>query len=54
MINSLLTKFYYSYSIIYVKYFSTSSYIKHYNIIRVSHGQLTSINKKKRQTIKKI
>ena len=43
--NSLLTKFYYNYSIIYVQHSSKSSYIKHYNIIRASHRQLTSLDK---------
>ena len=45
LINSLLTKFYYNYSIIYVQHSLKSFYIKHYNIIRASHGQLTSLDK---------
>ena len=43
--NSLLTKFYYNYSIIHVQHSSKSSYIKHYNIIRASQRQLTSLDK---------
>ena len=43
--NSLLTKFYYNYSIIYVQHSSKSSYIIHYNIIRASQRQLTSLDK---------
>ena len=45
MMNSLLTKFYYNYSIIYVQHSSKSSYIKYYNIIHASHGQFTSLDK---------
>ena len=42
--NSLLTKFNNNYTIIYIQYSLKSSYIKYYNIIRISHRQLTSIN----------
>ena len=53
MINSILTNLFLpqkkkktnlfnNYAIIYVKPSSKPSYIKHYNIIRISHGQLTS------------
>jgi len=41
--NSLLTKLYNNYDIIYVQHSPKSSYIKHYNLIRVSHWQLTSV-----------
>ena len=43
MMNSLLTKFYNNYAIIYVQHSPKPSYIKHYNIICVSHEQLTDI-----------
>ena len=36
------TNLFNNYAIIYVKPSSKPSYIKHYNIIRISHGQLTS------------
>ena len=49
MMNSLLTKFYNNFAIIYVQYSPKSSYIKYYNIIRASHGQLNSL-KLKEQT----
>ena len=49
MINSLLTKFYNNFAIIYVQYSSKSSYIKHYNIICASHGQLNSLKLKSKQ-----
>jgi len=41
MMNSLLTKFYNNYAIIYAQHFPKLSYMKHYNIIHVSHRQLT-------------
>ena len=40
--NSLLSKFYNNYAIIYVQHSSKPFYIKHYNIIHVLHGQFTS------------
>ena len=43
MLNSLLTKFYNNYAIIYVQHSLEASYIKRYNIIRASHEQLTSL-----------
>ena len=42
MMNSLLTKFYNKYAIIYVQCSPKKIYIEYYNIIRESHGQLTS------------
>ena len=42
MMNSLLTKFYNNYAILYVEHSPKPSYIKHYNIICASHRQLTS------------
>ena len=42
MINSLLTKFYNNYAIIYVQNSPKLFYIKHYNIIRTSHKQPSS------------
>ena len=42
MMDSLLTKLYNNYTIIYVLHFLKLYYIKHYKIIRVSHMQLTS------------
>ena len=39
MMNSLLIKFYNKYAIIYVQHSPKKIYIKHYNIIRASHGQ---------------
>ena len=44
MMNSLRTKFYNKYAIIYIyiyNIFQKQIYIKHYNIIRASHGKLT-------------
>ena len=38
MMNSLLTKFYNDYAIIYVQNSPKPSYINYYNIIRTSHG----------------
>ena len=51
MKNSLLTKLYNNYAIIYVKHSSKPSYIKHYNIMHPSyikrynimHGKLTNM-----------
>ena len=48
MMNSLLRKFYNNYIIIYVQHSSKPSYIKYYNIIRASHGQLTSYSEMER------
>ena len=45
MVNSLLKKFYNNYAIIFVQNYQKPSYTKIYNIIRASHGQLTSIYK---------
>ena len=42
MINSLLTKFYNNYAIIYVQNSPKLFYIKHYNIIHTSHEQPSS------------
>ena len=42
MMKSLVTKFYNNYAIIYVEHSPKLSYIKHYNIIHSSPGQLTS------------
>ena len=42
MINLLSIKFYHNYAIIHVQYIPKPSYIKYYNIIRVSHEKLTS------------
>ena len=42
MMNSLQIKFYNNYAIILIQYSSKPSYIKHYNIIRASHEQITS------------
>ena len=47
MMNSLLTKFYNRYAIIYTQHSPKQIYIKHYNIIRASHGQLTIVHKGK-------
>ena len=55
MMNSLLTKLYNNYAIIYIYIYtqqsSKPSYIKYYNIIHVSHGQLTSFFNSKRKTM---
>ena len=45
MMDSLLTKFYNKNAIIYVQHSPKMFYIKHYNIIHASNGQLTSIYK---------
>ena len=42
MMNSLLTKFYNKYAIIYVQCSPKKIYIEYYNIICESHEQLTS------------
>ena len=42
MMHSLLIKFYNNYVIIHIQHSSKSFYINYYNIIRASHGQLTS------------
>ena len=42
--NSLLTKFYNKYAIIYVQHSPKINYIKYYNIIRALYRQLTSTN----------
>ena len=39
MMNSLLIKFYNTYAIILIQYSLKSSYIKHYNIITISHDK---------------
>ena len=48
MMNSLLINFYNNYAIMHIQYSLKSSYIKHYNIIRTSHGKLTSLRKEEK------
>ena len=46
MMNSLLTKIYNNYTIIYIQHSSNQLCIKkYYNIIRAWHTQLTSVSK---------
>ena len=45
MINSLLTKFYNKYAIIYVQYSPKKFYINYYKIIHASHGNLLVLTK---------